>query len=295
MPLVNKVLDATRIRHVLSFDVEDWYQGFLSRRIGGWQDTPSREADIVDHILELLQEARVSATFFVLGQFAEREPAVVSKIARAGHEVASHGYAHKPLRSFSQESFRSDLKRSIDVLENIIGDKVIGHRATSWSLMKSSLWALETMAELGLRYDSSIFPTSFHKFGLPSSPPYPHRIVLDSGNWLTEFPAQVLSVGLLRIPAAGGFYLRALPLVFSKAALKQSERRRSHGMVYLHPYDLDADVPRIKVPLAFRVIRYYNLGKTETYLRSLLSSFRFSPIKDLLSSITASLPVTQIR
>jgi polysaccharide deacetylase family protein (PEP-CTERM system associated) len=186
------------------------------------------------------------------------------------------------------ESFRDDLRRSSDVLSGITGRKVTGYRAASWSLMRNNLWALDIMAELGLTYDSSMFPTSLHAYGMPNGPRSPVMIRLGSGKSIAEFPAQVLKIGPLRIPAAGGFYLRAFPQLVSNLALRQAERNGTSGMVYLHPYDLDTGVPRLKVPFVFRVIRYYNLKSTFSRLQSLLETFRFSSIQGILGMMPVS-------
>lgn len=279
------------ITHVLSFDVEDWYQGFVSRGIEGWQQHGSNEQRNVERILELLQHKGVRATFFTLGKFAQDHPAVVRSIAQAGHEIASHGFAHKPIPSHTVTTFREDIRRSTGMLQDIIGKKVRGHRAAGWSLRRDCLWALDVLAEENIEYDSSVFPTSLHKFGLPESPRHAHRIELSSGNSIVEFPAQVLRLGPIRLPVAGGFYMRALPLAFSRWGLRQAEKSGNSGMVYLHPYDLDPKVPEIKVPPAFRIIRYYRLGTTETYLRRLLTEFQFSPVCDLLDDPAASFPL----
>jgi len=278
--------------HAMSFDVEDWYQGFIYRNIDGWQGLGSREEKNVGRLLELLEKHQTRATFFVLGKFAEAHPNVVREIDKAGHEIASHGHFHIPLPKTSPERFREDLRQSRGVLADITGREVRGYRAASWSLTRETLWALEIMAEEDLAYDSSMFPTSFHAYGFPGSPLRPSRIRLSSGSSIVEFPAQVLSLGPVKIPAAGGFYFRGFPQRLSSWALKQSERRGGSGMVYLHPYDIDADVPRLKVPFVFRVIRYYNLAGTFGRLESLLGSFRFTSIGQLLAD--SEFPVVDV-
>jgi polysaccharide deacetylase family protein (PEP-CTERM system associated) len=190
-----------------------------------------------------------------------------------------------------REEFREDLHRSVAILEAQTGKKVKGHRAARWSMVRQTLWAMEILADEGLEYDSSIYPTSIHSFGLPECPAACFRVQLPSGRTIVEYPAQILKLGPLRIPAAGGFYLRMLPLFASKWALAQSDRRGSGGMVYLHPYDLDADVPRLTCPPMFRVIRYYNVGKAESYLRRLTSAFPFSSVADLIQSNSLELPI----
>lgn len=268
--------------HALTFDVEDWYQGFIYRNIDGWQGLGSREEKNVGRLLALLDKHKTTATFFVLGKFADRHVHVVRMIKEAGHEIASHGYAHIPLPKLTPEEFRTDLQRSCDVLASITGSRINGYRAASWSLMQNQLWALEVLAEEGLKYDSSMFPTSLHAYGMPAAPRYPVNIQIDSGRTIAEFPAQVLALGPVKIPAAGGFYLRAFPGLISRWALEQSDRKSMSGMVYLHPYDIDAEVPKLKVPFVFGVIRYYNLDRTISRLQLLLESYRFTSIQQLL-------------
>ncbi|MCX6135477.1 MAG: polysaccharide deacetylase family protein [Ignavibacteriales bacterium] len=275
---------APRSSSFLSFDVEDWYQGFIYRNISGWEKYPSREEASVDHILNLLSEHGVKATFFVVGRYAHAHPDVVKRIAVSGHEIASHGYEHQPVPLLGRTGFREDVRRSLDTLEVITGSKVRGYRAASWSVTPECSWAFDELAEMGLDYDSSVFPTRFHAYGFPGAPTYPHRIVVQSGKSILEFPAQTWSLGPLKIPSAGGFYLRALPLFISLWALRQSVNRGRAGMVYLHPYDLDDEVPRLKTGFVFHIIRYHNLDKTEGYLRCLLKEFKFTPIRDYLDN-----------
>lgn len=272
-------------KHALTFDVEDWYQGFIKRGLTGWERYGSRELRNVQRILEILDDTHTKATFFVLGSFAHEQAPVVRMIHSSGHEIATHGYAHRPIGSLGPSGFREDLRRSLNLLEDVTGEKVHGHRATDWSLTTDCLWALKILAEEGIEYDSSVFPTRLHPHGIPSSPLQPYRLSLDSSLSIYEFPAQVFSFGPIRVPASGGFFLRALPLKVSEWALQQSERRGHSGMVYLHPYDLDAEVPVLKVTLSFRILRYYNLQKTEDYLRHLLRRFSFVPVQEIKPSL----------
>jgi len=208
----------------------------------------------------------------------------VRLIASRGHEIASHGYMHKPIPHLGQNGFKEDVHRSLSVLASITGSKIQGYRAASWSVTKKYSWALDILAEEGLEYDSSVFPTRLHAFGYPGAPRYPYLINLSSGKSILEFPAQVLSFGPLKLPAAGGFYLRALPLFASRWALKQSDRNKRIGMIYLHPFDLDDEAPILKTGPVYRIIRYYNLHKTELYLRALLEQFKFTSIRSILAS-----------
>lgn len=271
--------------HSLTFDVEDWYQGFVLRGIDGWQSYGPRERKNVSRVLDMLSEYNTKATFFILGRLAEEDPKLVSLIDAEGHEVATHGNVHKPIIEHSPKSFQEDVRQSVNILEAITGKKVQGHRAARWSMTSNCSWALDVLSHEGMLYDSSVFPTNIHPYGLPSAPLQPYRIRLRSGRTIVEFPAQVLSLGPLRLPAAGGFYLRALPFAMTERALKQSEKKGHSGLVYLHPYDLDDAVPVLGAPLAFRIIRYYRLNKTEGYLRRLLQRFRFAPVSEILNAM----------
>jgi len=280
--------------HILTFDVEYWYQGFVQRNLDGWQRYPPRDKESIEKIVGLLEEFNVRATFFVLGKFAERYPNIVRLLASAGHEIGTHGYGHYAITAQSREGFREDLHRSISILENIIGEKVIGHRAARWSMSREALWAVEIMLSEGIQYDSSVFPTQIHSYGLRQAPTEPFLLELSSGVSILEFPAQVLTLGFLRIPAAGGFYMRVLPGLFSRWALRQSDRRGVHGMVYLHPYDLDSDTPRLSVPLSFRVVRYHNLKKTLPLLRAMMKEFHFCSVRKVLGEPGFNVPSQNI-
>jgi len=278
------------IEHVLTFDAEDWHQGFVHRGISGWEQVGSSERATIDRILRILDEHDTKATFFVLGKFAEAHPALVKLIYAQGHEIASHSYAHVPISVLGIDGFRNDLEQSTDVIQQVTGERVRGYRAPFFSMTTHTLWAYEILAGSGFQYDSSVFPTRIHRYGSPSSLPHPHRVQLKSGASILEFPAQVLRIGPVRMPAAGGFYLRAFPLVFSQWALSQAARKGHVGMVYLHPYDLEPQVPLLKTSLQFRVIRYYNLDKTQHVLGALLQRFRFGAVRDLIGEFGRTFP-----
>lgn len=272
------------MQNILSFDVEDWYQGFIYRGIPGWEKYGSREMKNVEIILELLSQFDNSATFFILGNFAKKNPEVVKLIDEAGHEIASHGYSHIPVTKQSRKAFKDDLIMSKNIIENIISKKIIGHRAASFSINKSTIWALDIISEAGFLYDSSIFPTSFHPYGSNNFNNVPNKIDLESGESILEFPAQVFSVGRLKLPILGGFYLRALPFFISDFCLKQTIKKNKPAMVYLHPFDIDEGVPRLKTNFSFGIIRYYKLSKGREYLRRLLNKYQFTSIKNLIDN-----------
>jgi polysaccharide deacetylase family protein (PEP-CTERM system associated) len=160
------------IPNVFSVDVEDWYQG-LEFDMDEWTPFNPRIDTGMDVLLDLIEQANVRATFFVLGWQAERTPGLVPRLVARGHEIATHGYSHRFVYRLSPETFRRELRRSIDVLEQQSGQKVIGHRAPYFSITADSLWALDILAEEGIRYDSSIFPTLNYRYGIPGADRYP--------------------------------------------------------------------------------------------------------------------------
>ncbi len=271
--------------HALSFDVEDWYQGFKKRGFRDWKQYGSREVSNVNRVLDILDENQTNATFFVLAKLAEEQPEIVKAIVARGHEIASHSYSHLTLDHMNEKSFREDLLRSKKVLEDITGNRIAGFRAASYSMTRNTLWAYDALSDAGFVYDSSVFPTRWHSYGLPAAPCHPYFCWTQGEKGVWEFPAQVLKVGFLRLPIAGGFYLRALPFFLSVWAIRQSEKSNVPGQVYLHPYDMDPGIPVLQTSLSFRIIRYTNLKKTERRLRELLGQFRFCSIMEIVRSM----------
>jgi polysaccharide deacetylase family protein (PEP-CTERM system associated) len=250
---------------------------------------PARDPATVSRLLELLQESDQHATFFATGRFAAEFPAVIGSIAAAGHEVASHSYEHLPVaRLGGPVNLREDLRRSLAALQDASGQTVLGYRAPFWSVPRGDRrWLLETLASEGLLYDSSRFPWGLALGSRCQASLEPRPVRLDSGGLIWEIPANVLALGPLRLPTAGGFYLRLLPEVVTRAALHQAEAARRPGLVYLHPYDLDPGCPRLPASLLFRLMRFHRLGRTWGVLRRLLQSFRFTSIRDWLQEQTA--------
>ncbi|MCX6170074.1 MAG: polysaccharide deacetylase family protein [Ignavibacteriales bacterium] len=273
-----------KIVNILSFDVEDWYQGFVHRGIDGWQKYGSREISNINTILELLAKYDQSATFFILGSFANKNPEIVKLIHDARHEIASHSYSHVIIPEQTPEQFREDTKKSKDVLNNIIGEEIIGFRAPRWSLGVKYFWALDILAEEGFKYDSSIFPSNIYPFGNSKFSNEPCIVPLKNNRSIIEFPAQVFSVGSIRIPVGGGFFFRALPFWFTKVALLRSNQKFNYGMIYLHPFEFDIQTPIININFAFNRMRYYHLNKTGEYLENVLKEFKFNSINSLFKS-----------
>jgi polysaccharide deacetylase family protein (PEP-CTERM system associated) len=280
------------LRDLLSVDVEDYYhvEAFADRVSPlSWSDFPSRVRANTTRILQIFEEYRCRATFFVLGWIAERDPALVREIVKAGHEVACHSYSHRRVSSLSQEEFREDLRRARAVIEDAAGVRILGYRAPTFSIGPGNLWALEILSEEGFLYDSSIFPIRHDLYGFPGAPRFPHRLDFQSKRRLFEIPITTVRVGGVTWPAGGGGYLRLLPMQYTRWAVRQiHEKERQPFVLYFHPWELDPDQPRIAGRWKSRLRHYVGLGVMERRLRELLSSGNYMPLIDLVRRLESS-------
>ncbi len=276
-----------RILNAFSVDVEDWYQVADFEAVVGfeaWDRYESRVARNTDRVLALLDEAGVKGTFFVLTWNAERHPEIVRRIAAAGHEVASHGYAHRLIYEQTPNAFRADVSRAKDRLEDITGMPVLGYRAPSFSITGRSLWALDVLLDCGFRYDSSVFPVHDSLYGLPDAQRFPYVIHRRDGRELLEFPITTTQAFGRNLPLGGGGYLRMLPYRYMAWGMRRVNRdERQPTVVYVHPWEVDPEQPRMKTAgrRGFST-HYVGLARTEVKLRRLLRDFRFAPLRDVL-------------
>jgi polysaccharide deacetylase family protein (PEP-CTERM system associated) len=277
---------SSAVINALSVDVEEYYHAVIFRE--GTRGNPSRECQSrveasVDRILTLLGESNTLATFFILGEIADRHPAMVRRIDQAGHEVACHSYHHDLVSGQNPIQFRSDVRRAKVLLEDIIGKPVIGYRAPNFSIGRGQAWALDILLEEGFRYDSSIYPILHDRYGDPSAPRFPHEIRRNGYGGLIEVPIGTMRVLGVNLPAGGGGYFRLLPLGFMRGGIKRVNARDGHPIVfYFHPWELDPDQPRPPMPWHHRFRHYVGLHRTESKLSRLLREFRFSTIRHLL-------------
>jgi polysaccharide deacetylase family protein (PEP-CTERM system associated) len=233
-------------------------------------------------LLDIFDEFHVSATFFVLGWVAERHPRLARSIVERGHEIASHGYAHRLVYDQTLVAFREDVRRAKQVIEDVSGAEVGGYRAPSFSVTPRSLWALEILIEEGYWYDTSIFPVRHDRYGVPPSPRHAFRVRRGGGS-LVEIPATTVQIGPLRFPVAGGGYFRILPYRWCRWGIRHVNRaERQPAVFYLHPWEIDPDQPRLPAGRLGQFRHYCNLHKTEPRLRRLLSEFRFGTVASLL-------------
>lgn len=266
--------------NALTIDFEDWYQG-LEIPVSEWDRFEDRIEFSGRRVLELLAEAGVKATFFILGYVAERHPRLVREIAEAGHEIGTHGYSHTLIYKQHPDLFRAEIGRAIDAVEQAASAKVLGHRAPFFSITEKSLWALDILAEKGLAYDTSIFPVHNYRYGIAGAPRWPYELQ-ESGKGMKEFPISTWRVLGQNVPIAGGAYFRILPYLVTRTGLRAVNREGS-SVFYLHPWELDPDHPRIPLPRRIAATHYFNLKSTAGRFRKLLRDFRFAPMKEILN------------
>lgn len=273
------------IQNALTIDVEDYFHvSAFANNIEqqDWGKHPLRVENNTQHLLDIFDEHKVKATFFVLGWVAERKISLIKEIANRGHEVASHGYSHQLVYNQAPEIFKEETIRSKNILEDIIQTRVRGYRAASYSVTKQSMWALDILAEAGFDYDSSIFPVRHDRYGMPDTPEYPYRIETPQGYSLVEYPLSTARIFRYRLPIAGGGYFRLYPYWLSRAGLKQINRKEKPFIFYLHPWEIDPDQPRVSASRFSQFRHYNNLHKCESRLRNLLTEFSFNTVVDVL-------------
>jgi polysaccharide deacetylase family protein (PEP-CTERM system associated) len=262
--------------NALTIDVEDYFQvsalaPYVSR--SQWESVPCRIERNVGVILDLLEQGSAKATFFTLGWVAERYPALVRRIADAGHEIASHGYGHHRASDQSPKAFSSDIRLAKLLLQDACGQDVKGYRAPSFSIGRSNLWAFDCIIEAGYRYSSSIYPIRHDHYGMPEAPRFP----FEPRPGLVELPVTTSRMLSTNVPAGGGGYFRLLPYSVSRWLIQRVNRNDQRPAIfYFHPWELDPGQPRVPgVGAKARFRHYVNLHRTEPRLRSLMRDFRW--------------------
>ena len=275
------------MKNALSFDLEDYYHvnAFESVNRENWGQYASRVVQSTQRVMGLLDEAGRKATFFTLGAVAENYPELIREIASRGHEVACHSDKHRRIFEMTPAEFRDDTRVAKDRLEHIIGRKIIGYRAPSFSITQDSLWAFEILVELGFRYDSSIFPVDHPNYGMRRGPRTPFRVPTARGT-IVEFPMPTLSLGGARSPFGGGAYLRLLPYWYTRWGIRfLNEKEGQPACVYVHPWEIDPEQPRMKGSVTARMRHYLGLRGLENKLRGLLRDFEFQTMGELIGEM----------
>lgn len=275
------------VLNAMTIDVEDYFHVSAFSDVvapSAWDAFESRVCRNTERLLDILAEADVRATFFVLGWVAERYPQLVRRIAAGGHELASHSHDHGLVYDKTPETFRADLRQAKAAIEQAAGVAVVGYRAPSFSIVERSLWALDVLIDEGYEYDSSIYPIRHDRYGIPSWARHIHRIERGGGA-LWELPGSTVEMLGTNLPIGGGGYFRLLPYEWTRRGIHHLNARESRPAIfYLHPWEIDPGQPRLQVGALSRFRHYQNLDQTERRLRSLLSAFTFGTVSDVLAA-----------
>jgi polysaccharide deacetylase family protein (PEP-CTERM system associated) len=277
--------------HHFTVDVEEYFHPTAMARhypMSAWDGLERRSPGVVARVLDLLDRHSVRGTFFVVGWLAEKEPTMVRAIAERGHEIASHGYEHELVGRLGPGGFRSSVRRSKDVLEQIAGVPVAGYRAPSFSIVPGLEWAFDVLLEEGYRYDASLFPVTQHPtYGYPSAPRDPHWIERPSGR-LFELPSTTARLLGAIVPASGGAYFRLLPYGLVRGGLRQAASRGAAGMFYIHPWELDDWAPDVAAPWLQRVRTFAGRKRCWPRLERMFEEFRFQRIDRTVDAIVTA-------
>ena len=276
-----------------TIDVEDGINIAMRDHFGVHMPPTDRVVTNTNRLLQLLNDNNVKATFFILGQIATHYPELVKNIHKEGHEVGVHGYDHIQLFKLTPEEAKNDLLKAKQCVEDIIGESVKGFRAPAFSVIPTTAWALEIIAEAGFTYDSSIVPAHLNRYGWPEFSQKIQRLHLPSGSEIIEAPLPVVKLLWKQIPACGGGYLRMFPYWFNSWALR-SVLKRTPGIIYMHPYEIDiekypdyfyhelAGAP-LKTRLRLRSIRY-NKETVFRKLGKLLKDYPFDRLDNIINN-----------
>jgi polysaccharide deacetylase family protein (PEP-CTERM system associated) len=272
----------SRQRNVVSVDVEDYFQVEAFSSVvprESWDSYTCRVEANTHRVLDLLDEAGVRGTFFILGWVAERYPALVRAIVARGHEPACHSYWHRLIFTLTREEFAEDTRRAKGCIEQAAGAEVRGYRAPSFSVTPRSAWATGVLAEAGFQYDSSVYPVHHDTYGYRGVPRRPFLVKTEYGD-LIECPMATFRLVGMNLAVGGGGYLRIFPYWYTRMGVERAWAEGLPVVSYIHPWELDPEQPRMQARLKSRLRHYTNLDKTAERLRRLLDLGDFYSFRD---------------
>ena len=270
------------MKSILTVDVEDWFhilEAESTPDISQWNSLPSSVERNFRKLLDIFSEKNTRVTCFFLGYVAERFPHLVREAFARGHEIASHGYAHRLVYSMTPDSFLEDARKSKNILENIVGQPVLGYRAAGFSVTADTPWFFEKLMEAGYRFDSSVFPAPRAHGGLQTDNYAPHVIA----GKLLEFPITVTNVLGQRCCFFGGGYLRLFPYPVVRHMARKVLGENRPVVFYLHPREIDPQHPRLPLNLTRAFKSYVNLQTTEPKLRKILDEFEVTTFAEFVA------------
>ncbi len=273
-------------KHIFTVDVEEYFQveafsGYVERK--DWDRYPGRVQEPTERLLDLLEEHRVQATFFILGWLGERNPDLVRKISSAGHEVASHGFGHTMIPKMTPSEFREDVRNSRRILEDLTGGPVLGYRAPTFSIVEKTSWVYPILLEEGYRYSSSVYPVWHDRYGWPEFGDEPKKVAEGKAGDLWEVPLSAGFIGPMKVPFGGGGYLRSYPRFLTRRFLMDFVANGKPVLVYLHPWELDEKQPPVPAPFFRRLRHRIGIPKMEERIRDLLRSLPFGTVAEFLA------------
>jgi polysaccharide deacetylase family protein (PEP-CTERM system associated) len=268
--------------NALTVDLEEYFHPTEVQTSAGmdqWAVLPSRLADQTNLILDLLDRRTVRATFFVLGWVARHHPAIIRQIVSRGHEIGCHSYAHKLVYNLTHQQFRQDTNQAVAAIEDACGVTTRTYRAPSYSITEKSLWALEILVECGFTHDSSIYPISHDRYGIPGFPRHCHKVQTPAGP-ITEIPIATVELSTGKVaPVGGGAYLRLLPYSYTAAGIRRINHQENEpACIYFHPWELDPHQPRMARGFIPQLRTYAGLKSMAGKIDHLLRDFSFSSI-----------------
>jgi polysaccharide deacetylase family protein (PEP-CTERM system associated) len=279
---------------VLSFDVEEH---FRIEAAAGLAIDPALKAHYGERLepatrwlLDALAQRSVQATFFVVGEIARSHPGLIRAMHAAGHEVASHGWDHRRVHHFTPATFRDDVRQSKDAFEQLTGEPVVGYRAPTFSIVRQTAWALDVLAELGLQYDSSIYPVRHDRYGVPDAPRAPF-LAHGVQHSILELPPVTWRVLGVNVPTGGGGYFRLLPLTVVERGIRQVHRhcRPALPVLYFHPWEFDPEQERLPLRPVSRFRTYVGIGRSRRRLATLLTRHCFGRATDAAAALRQQL------
>ncbi len=276
--------------NALTVDVEDYFHTEAMTSAAPrdtWDRMPTRVEHNTHRLFEIFARHNVRATLFCLGWVAARFPTRVTEAVAAGHEVACHSYWHVPVYRLTPEEFRDDTKRAKDAVETAAGKPVFGYRAPSFSILRGMDWAADILMELGFTYDSSTNPIRHDNYNNPDAPRVPHRTAAG----LLEIPITTWRVRNTNLPIGGGAYLRVLPFTYMKMGLRRTVAAGERIMLYLHPWEIDPQQPRLSAPLKSRLRQYIGLAGMQYRLEYLLQSYSFATVEQVYAHLLQGTPM----
>ena len=281
------------LQNILTIDVEEY---FHPSEVGGrishldWCTLPSRVDAQTSVLLDLLDQYAIKGTFFVLGWVAHRNPSLVRKIVARGHEIGCHSFAHSLVYDLSPEEFRADTVKAVKAISDAAGVTPLLYRAPSYSITGKSFWALDVLRQCGFTHDSSIYPISHDRYGIPGFQRYPHSVCTPSGP-IYEVPIATVRVAGSVLPVGGGGYLRLLPSRYTAAGIRRMNTEGQPACIYLHPWEIDPEQPRIINGLIARTRTYTGLRGMTGKLIRLLREFRFAPMTQVHPAPSIGSPI----